>query len=143
MTETVDQKKSINSKMVDEQGNTILIVRNDNIITLWLKLKSETRKRKIGFVNTNTKVLYITRVREKHLFRKMNAYGFCYTILKDAKKFNQIRLKDDWFEWLIPVEFILNKENAKYLHFKGNGGFELQVFMSLETLEQFKRPERF
>jgi len=135
-------KNGIASRM-DENGNSITSVRNDNIIKLFLKLKSETRKRKIGFINTNTRTLYVERVREKHLFRKLNAYGFCYQIIKDAKQFNEVRLKDDYFEWLIPTAFILDKENAKFLNFKGSGGFELQVFISLDLLEQFKRPERF
>lgn len=143
--ETVAPKKkkdNIAARM-DEMGNSITAIRKDNIIVLFLKLKSETRKRKVGFVNTNTKTLHIARVRAKHLFRNYNAYGFCYQIIHDAKLFDKVRLKDDWFEWLIPTEFILNKENNKFLHFKGNGGFELQVFVSLDTLEQFKRPERF
>lgn len=145
--ETTVEKKSknkggINTRM-DEQGNSIIAMRKDNIIKIYLKLKSETRKRKIGFVNTNTKTLHIFRDRGKHLFRKLNAYGFCYQIIKDAKLFNEVRIKDDYFEWLVPTEFILDKENAQYLHFKGSGGFELQVFISLDLLEQFKRPERF
>lgn len=140
--EAVKQKKIYATRM-DENGNSISTSREDNIIQIFLKLKSETRKRKIGFVNTNTKTLHISRVRAKHLFRKLNGYGFCYQIIHDAKLFNQVRIKDDYFEWLIPTEFILDKNNAQFLHFKGNGGFELQVFISLDLMEQFKRPERF
>lgn len=144
MTETIQKKVKNNiAARMDEQGNHITAIRNDNMVQLFLKLKSENRKRKIGFINTNTRTLYIQRVREKHLFRKLNAYGFCYQIIHDAKLFNQVRIKDDYFEWLIPTEFILNKENAQYLHFKGSGGFELQVFITLELMEQFKRPARF
>jgi len=128
---------------MDEQGNSIIVMQDDNILTLYLKLKSEDKKRKIGFINVNTKVLHITRNRSRHLFRKLNGYGFCYQIIEDGKKFNKIRLKDDKCEWLIPTSFILDKKNAQFLHFKGNGGFELQVFLPLETIEKFKRPDRF
>lgn len=133
---------NIATKM-DEQGNRIIAMQDDNIITLYLKLKTEDRKRKIGFINTNTKVLHITRNRGKHLYRKLNAYGFCHQIIEDGKKFNKVRLKDDKAEWLIPTSFILDAKNNHFLHFKGNGGFELQVFLPLEVIEQFKRPERF
>lgn len=131
--------------MLDADGNSLLIMQTDNIIKLYLKLKAEARKRMIGFVNVNTKTLYVERQRGKHLFRKLNAYGFCYHIIKDAKKFNQIRLKDETGEWLIPTSFILDKENEekKYLHFKGKGGFELQVFTPLDSIEQFRREDRF
>ncbi len=130
----------INSRM-DEQGNSIIASKKDNIIVVYLKLKSEKRKRKLGFINTNTKVLYVTRKRGLHLFRKFKAYGFCYQLIKDAKKFDAIRLKDEYDEWLIPTSFILN--NSKFLHLKGNGGFELQVFLPLEIMGQFKREDRF
>ncbi len=134
---------AINTKILDEEQNLILIVRKGNNITLYIKLKSENRKRKIGYINVATKTLHIRRKRALHLFFKFNAYGFCYHIINDAKKFDKIRLKDDFDEWVIPTSFILNKENAKYLHFKGNGGFELQVFLPLDSIEQFKRPQRF
>lgn len=136
------EKKIIKSKMLDDQGNSIITIRNDNMIKILLRLKLEKRNREIGFVNTKTNTLYITRKRGEHLFRKYNAYGFCYQIIKDAKKFDKIRLKDEYFEWLIPTEFILNKENVKFFHFKGIG-FELQVFLHLDLIEQFKRPSQF
>jgi hypothetical protein len=136
-------KTQFKQQMVDDDGNTMLIARKDNIIKLSLKLKEETRRRMIGFINTNTKVMYMARKRGKHLFRKMNAYGFCYRILADGKTFDKVRLKDETGEWLIPVNFLLDKENAKFLHFRGSGGFELQVFLSLDILEQFRRPVRF
>jgi hypothetical protein len=128
---------------MDEQGNRIIVIKEDNILKLYIALKSENRRRSVGFINTNTKVLHITRCRPRHLFRKLNAYGFSYQIIKDAKKFNKIRLKDEKAEWLIPTSFILDKNNSDFLHFKGNGGFELQVFLPLDKIEQFKRPERF
>ncbi len=136
-------EKTFTSQMLDEEGNSLFIVSKLNIIVIYLRLKSESRKRKIGFVNTNTRTLHITRKRWEHLFRKTNSYGFCYHIIKDAKRFNQIELKDEYDRWRIPTSFILDKQNAKYLHFKEKGGFELQIFIPLCAIEQFKRPERF
>lgn len=137
------KKSEITTKILDQDGNTLLVVRNDNIIKLFLKLKSEKHKRNLGFINVNTKVFHVVRKKDLHLMRKFNAYGFSYSVIKDSKLFDNIRLKDDDNEWLIPKAFVLDRENSKYLHFKGNGGFELQVFVPLEAIEQFKRPVRF
>lgn len=136
--------KEINQKLIDSDGNSILVSRIDNIIKLFIKLKSERSKRMIGFININTKTFHVSRSRSLHLFRKLNAYGFCYNILAEAKSFDKIRLKDEVGEWLIPLEFILDKTNQnQFLHFKGKGGFELQIFVPLESIEQFKRPARW
>lgn len=135
-------EKSINSKMLDSDGNSILTIRNDNIIKIFIKLRSESRKRFVGFINTNTKVLYVDRQSKLHLMRKFNAYGFCHKIIQDAKLFNAIRLHDERDEWLIPTSWILDKDNITFLHFKGQG-FEKQVFLPLEHIEQFKRQIRF
>lgn len=134
----------ITQKIIDTDGNGLIINTNDNIIKLYLQLKAETKKRMLGFINKNTKTFHINRKREAHLFRKLNAYGFCYQVLADAKKFDKIRLKDETDEWVIPLSYIVNKQTPPtYLHFKGKGGFELQVFVPLENITQFKRPERF
>ena len=127
----------------DNQGNNLITRRQGKFISLMLRLSSETFNRKVGKINVDTKVLHIERVRAKHLFRKLNAYGICYKIIEDGKLFDKIRLKDDKAEWLIPKSWVLQKENQTFLHFQGNGGFELQVFLPLDKIEQFKRPVRF
>lgn len=127
----------------DNQGNNLIIRRNGKFISLMIRLATENFNRKVGKINVETKVLHVKRVRSKHLFRKLNAYGFCYRIIEEGKLFDKIRLKDDNCEWLIPKSWITDNENKKLLHFKGNGGFELQVFLPLEEIEQFKRPTRF
>lgn len=127
----------------DNQGNNLIIRRKGKFITLFLKLASESFNRNIGRINTDTKVLHIKRKKGLHLFRKLNAYGICYQILEDGKLFEKVRIKDENDEWLIPKSWITDKENKTLLHFKGNGGFELQVFLPLEEIEQFKRPVRY
>ena len=137
-------KQKIVQRLIDSDGNGLIVQTNDNIIKLYLKLKAETKKRMLGFINKNTKTFHVKRKRSVHLFRKLNAYGFCYQVLSDAKKFDKIRLKDETGEWVIPLSYIVNKEQRPtYLHFKGKGGFELQVFVPLDEISQFKRPDRF
>jgi len=127
----------------DNQGNNLIIRRKGKFVTLFLRLGSETFNREIGKINTDTKVLHIKRNKGKHLFRKFNAYGLCYQVIEDGKLFNKIRIKDEDSEWLIPKDWIVDNKDKKFLHFKGSGGFELQVFLPLEEIEQFKRPIRF
>lgn len=127
----------------DNQGNNLIIRTKDHFITLYLKLSSESFKREIGKINTKTKILHIKRKRATHLFRKFNAYGLCYQVIEDGKLFDKIRIKDEQSEWLIPKAWIVDNKDKKFLHFKGSGGFELQVFLPLDQIEEFKRPTRF
>ena len=111
----------------DEFGNSIIV--SGNIISL--KLKSETKSREIGVMNLKEKYLAVKRVREKHLLRKNNSYGFNYYILLNAKKFDKIMLSDNFGRWLIPIKLILEK--GSFLRFKKQG-FELQMFMPIDII---------
>lgn len=127
---------------MDECGNSIVSYKNDNIIKVYLKLKAETHRRKLGFINTNTSTFHVKRKKGIHLYRAFNAYGFNERLIRDAKFFDKIRLSDEFCEWLIPTSFILDKKNAKCLNYQ-KLGFEKQVFVSLESIEEFRRPARF
>lgn len=127
-----DEVKSIS----DEVGNLVIVKNNGKRIILTLKLVSETRFRKLGIVNLAQKSFEVKRKREKHLFRKLYSYGFNSKLLHDAKMFNTVRLSDETCRWTIPVSFIL--ENGTYLNFKGQG-FETQIFINLDKIEQFKK----
>lgn len=125
----------------DDYGNLIVVSNNGKRLIINLRLVSEgNRHRRIGVVNLAAKTIEIRRNRAKHLFRKGNAYGFNHKLLSDAKLFNTVRLKDDESEWKIPVAFIL--EYGEFLHFKNSGGFERQIFVSLEKIEEFKRKHK-
>lgn len=115
--------------------NSIVIKSNDRLIHVKLHLAGD-KPRLIGTVTKSTRTIVMRRKRNVHLFRKMNAYGFNDYILRHAKTFDMIRLSDDMGnDWKIPVSYIL--ENGAYKNFKQNG-FELQRFVSLENLEQFR-----
>lgn len=124
----------------DEYGNSILAIDNGVRIIVQLKLVKETRKRKLGNINIKTKTLYVKRIKERHLHRKSNAYGFNYNFLEGAKRFTKVRLEDNYSEWLIPVEDILQK--GIFLHFLEQG-FEKQIFVKLDVLEQYKRKNKY
>ena len=127
---------TIRSFFIDDTGkNKLMIKQNDKLITLILKLGT-TKNRHIGTVTKSTRTIEINRVRGKHLFLKGNAYGFNHYVLKNQTSIDWIRLSDDTGEhWKIPVRYVL--ENGKFLHFKSIG-YELQIFVSLSQIEQFK-----
>lgn len=124
----------------DDFGNIIYFSNNGKRINVSLKLVAEDKRRRIGSINISNKTIQIRRNRYKHLFRKGNAYGFNTFLLSNAKKFDKIRLIDDIDEFLIPVSFVL--ENGFYLDFKSQG-FELQTFININDLYQFKREPKF
>jgi hypothetical protein len=119
----------------DTQGNVLIATRINNKLNLSLKLSSETIARKIGEVDMQTRTLIINRNRKKHLFRNGNAYGLNYKLISEAKSFDTVRIIDEYGKWNIPREFIL--ENGSFLLFNKQG-FELQIFVSLEMINQFK-----
>jgi hypothetical protein len=119
----------------DDYGNLVIARNNGKRIILSLKLVEEDRHRRIGVVNLAQKTLSIRRCRDKHLFRKATAYGINYKLLADSKLFDTVKISDELQDWSVPVSYIL--ENGSFLNFQ-NVGFELQLFVSLEQIEQFK-----
>lgn len=135
------KSKDVTKSVSDDVGNLLLCKNNGTRIILSLKLIRESRYRRIGVINLAQKTITVKRKRSIHLFLKNNSYGFNHKLLSETKLFTKVRLHDEFGEWLIPNEFIL--ENGKYLNFKESGGFELQRFVTLESIEQFKREPKF
>jgi hypothetical protein len=118
--------------MTDNHGNKLYRL-NDQIK---LHLVSEKSARVIAKIDEENKLLEVRRLSKKHLFIKGNAYGFNDSLLRTATKFDKVKLIiDNKEEYLIPLEII--KEKGKYLFFNQQG-FELQIFISLNDLENYK-----
>jgi hypothetical protein len=132
-------ERSVNIQ-TDDFGNKIIIIKKGHNITLSLRLSTENRKRLIGNISTLYGTMTVRRVRKKHLHEKSNSYGFNHHILDNAKQFKYIRLCETKNEYLIPKEYIL--ENGKFMYYKGQG-FERQIFVSLDELEQFMVEPKF
>lgn len=136
MVKRLKKPVEVRQFFIDDAGlNFVRIHSTDKTTVIFLKLASEKKVRKIGTVTKSTKTLKIKRKRAIHLFRKGNAYGFNDYVLRTAKTFDKIALSDDFSDWKIPVSYIL--ENGKFLLFSQQG-FELQRFVSLQDLEQFR-----
>jgi hypothetical protein len=134
------------SKVKGKQYKTIIdpnnpdcyfyMVETSKTITVYLKLASETKKRKLGMVTKSTKTFHITRNRIKHLHIKTNSYGFNDYLIRNAKEFDTIELQDELKRWKFPKNFVI--DNGVYLFFKKEG-FELQKFVPLELLKTYEQ----
>lgn len=119
----------------DSAGNEISLQRTSSAtyrVTLYLSKLGVNRT--LGVMNTVTKTLTVSRTSKRHLMRKLNAYGL-----------------NDWVLHHLPVEnvhFIIDGkhyemskqqilDDGKYLNFQQQG-FELQIFVTVETLNKFK-----
>jgi len=121
----------------DEGGNKLQVKQNDKLIIITLLLKGD-KPRRIGKVTKSTRTIEMKRKRAIHLFRKGNAYGFCYYVLNNQTTVDWVRLSDDMGgHWKIPVKDILEK--GSFLHFK-KLNFEKQIFLSLEQLDEYVVP---
>lgn len=115
----------------DEVGNKLII--NGNRILM--KFVNERYAKLIGVINLENRFMFVRRTRSKHLFKKLNAYGFCYRIISEAKKFDFVKIADDYGTYLIPRQVMLDE--GEFLHFKKQG-FELQIFVNLHTINRYK-----
>lgn len=121
----------------DDFGNLLITRNNGTRVLISLRLVADKRLRRIGTINLAQKTIDMDRKRNIHLFKKTNSYGFNHNLLNRTKLFDKVRLRDETKEWLIPVNHIL--ENGHFLNFKNQGGFELQIFLPLDKMEQFSR----
>lgn len=116
-------------------GDCIISKETKKQIILHLKLAKENRKRFLGSITKSTRTFNVRRVKVDHLHWKSNSYGFNEYIIKNSLRFETVCLTDDSKRYKIPKSFIL--EYGKHMFFKEQG-FELQLFVTLEDLEQFE-----
>ena len=125
-----------NSAYVEDTcGNRIIVNRNNDKLTVSIKLANSSTDRYIGDINMSTRTLIVKRSRMKHLLIKRNAYGLNHKLITEATRFDTVRIIDEFSTWNIPREFIVEHGQpllfTRYCH-------ELQIFISLEQIEQFK-----
>lgn len=123
----------------DEEGNKIVSTHHGTFATIHLHLKEESFQRKLGTIRIEEREFHVKRDRTKHFMWRTRQYGFNHYILDNAKLFDTVVIEDEHACWRIPRTTML--EHGKFMHFKNNGGFELQVFVSLETLAPYEVPK--
>lgn len=119
----------------DNQGNHFETEEQKGWLTIYLKLASDKRFRELGKVCLKERTLEIVRSKQAHLFKKNESYGFNEALIKNAQKFDKVKLTDDDGTYLFPKSLILTK--GSYLHFKSEG-FERQLFLPLKEIREYK-----
>lgn len=121
--------------ITSREGHRFEADEKDGFLYITLHLKGSRKGRNIGRVRLADRTLEVERKREKHLMKKGNAYGFNEYVMRNAKTFDKIELKDDYGTYMIPRQLIINMGN--YLHFKEEG-FERQLFLPLHIISNLK-----
>lgn len=121
---------------IDSSGNILRAYWYGKVSRMTLQLAKEKREREIGVIDHELKRFEIKRDPKKHLFLKFNAYGINHSLLNEGL-FDKVLINDTKNVWEIPNEQIL--KIGKFLHFKNNGGFELQIFIPLDEIKEYKQ----
>lgn len=131
----------------DKSGNMLIITQEPvyGNKKIFIHLITEAMPRFIGEVDKQNGILLIRRKRDRHLHREMNAYGFNFILIRDAKLFTQVLLEEEVTtnfhqRYLIPTKDIMNYSTVKY--FKEEG-LEMQYFMKLEQLSRYITKKKF
>jgi len=124
-----------NRTLTDYNKNVLRL--NEGEVTLWLK--DRDRALMIGRVYTDNdrKILVTLRNSEKHLFRKLDAYGFNYQVLENLGIDFIKLIEDKEYTYMIPVSAINDIGKLDKLNF-ARVGYELQRFISRHDLQQFR-----
>lgn len=100
--------------------------------TIYLKLAKEDKNRTLGKVKGD--VFYTKRVRERHLLKVNQSYGFSINIIEQLGV-NFIELYEDSGIFKFPVDVL--RQFGDYLHFKDEG-FERQLFLPLAVIDKYR-----
>lgn len=100
--------------------------------SIYLKLADESKNRLLGKVKGDT--FFVKRVREKHLFKKNESYGFSINIIEQLNV-DYIELYEDSGVFKFPVDVL--RQFGDYLHFKDEG-FERQLFLPLLIIDKYR-----
>lgn len=127
----------------DNAGNTLYlrIWSDENKFdvggSIFLKLRSESKKRNLGNLIIKDRSFHIIRDSGKHYHYVSKSYGFNWNIINDAdlgiKSIHLIIDRKD--KYVIPKSIL--ETYGKFLNFKQQG-FELQKFLPFDMIKNFR-----
>lgn len=120
--------------MCDSIGNAVSIEFGGRIT---LKIVSEgNRTRNLGYIKDDS--LHVTRD-DEHIFRKLNAFGFNFNLLKRTDIFSSVTVIYRGLFYRIPKKTII--DFGKVMNFKNSSdgnSFELQIFVPIDIIKHYK-----
>jgi hypothetical protein len=103
---------------------------------IYLKLCTEKRQRLIGHYYFADKTLCLKRDSDKHFFHKTKSYGFNWAIINDDfLAVETISLTINSTKYIFPKKVL--ELQGRFMNFK-QVGFELQKFLALEIIQEYK-----
>ena len=105
--------------------------------TIFLKLKSENRRRNVGNLYLHDNSFHMRRNSQKHYHYATKGYGFNWNIINDdALEIKTIHLTiDETEKYVFPKSLI--KDWGRFLNFKQQG-FELQKFLPFDFIKKYR-----
>lgn len=130
------------SKRSDVVGN-MLIIKQEPMYKnykIFLSLVAEgNRERLLGEVDTENKILFVSRDKAKHFHRISLSYGFNKIVIETVAVFNRVLLMEidgPTVSYFLIPDVVILKEGHK-LNFV-NQGFELQWFLPMQIIKKYK-----
>lgn len=133
-------------KRSDNKGNFFIVEEEPEYGNwkVYVHLSGEKNRRLIGEIDTENRMMFVRRKKERHFHFKMMSYGFNYVAIQDIVNLQNIlmleTIGDRKTYYKIPIKFI--KEHGVVKNFS-KSGFELQVFLRYEYFEKFRTSNRF
>ena len=140
----MESAQKVNFVLRDQRSNELTY----NGMVLSLYVNKEGRKRRIGILHKEAKVLLMDRDRKKHFYNNILGFGFNYEAVKRVcTKFELwvgLRVWDGrmkgkkkvWDKYLLLPSDIL--QHGSVMQFSEQG-FETQIFLSLKDIRQLAK----
>jgi hypothetical protein len=128
----------------DRKGNVFIAEHTEEDIFVYIYLKSEDRKRYIGRINKEQRILFIRRDRSKHCHRKTSSYGFCFKLFKESTRFDTVHLRDEFGSFQFPKATVLNECRVmNFTQSEDGNDYELQYFLPIKIMNKYEKESEF
>ena len=114
---------------VDEAGNRLVSLNGK-----WELVLKDKPRRMLGVLKDGT--FSTSRKRDKHVYRRLDAYGFCDVLFDKLPKGTRLKITDEKGVYIIPVDKV--NKNKIYDSFEKSEGFEKQAFLDIDFIEKHK-----
>jgi hypothetical protein len=122
----------------DRRGNVFIAEHTKDEIHLYLYIKTEDRKRYIGKINKENRVLYIRRDRMKHYHYESKGYGYNYKLFKHSTRFDTVHLTDEFSSFEFPRTLVTKQATVmNFIDSDDGNDYELQYFLPIKIMNEY------
>ena len=129
---------------VDRKGNVFIAEHTKEDIFVYIYLKSEDRKRYIGRINKEQRMLFIRRDRKKHCHRKTSSYGFCFKLFKESTRFDTVHMRDEFGSFQFTRSLVIKESSVmNFTQAEDGNDYELQYFLPIKVMNKHEKESEF